>query len=262
MLQEVKHKIEVSEVMLQPFPHIVIKNLFPKKKLRKLNKVLPNYNDVESNNVFFQSSSETKKIILPESKIFKNLLNNKKIFKETNNLFKKIKPIIIKKFQKEIEKNVNVKFVGSKIKFNMNFGLMKKGYLKSPHIDRRDHLISSIFYPKSEQNKGGNLQLWKIKGKKKIYDVFPSKNNISMVKNFKINQNFCLIFLNVPWAYHSVNKYRGNSDRKYFYIDYDFSLKNSSSLSKNRRKGANLNYLWNKPVKVKSLSRKKNFLSE
>lgn len=261
MLQEVKHKIEVSKVLLQPFPHIVIKNLFPIKKLRKLNEALPNYEDVESTNVFFQSSSETKKIILPESKIFKNLLK-KKIFKETNNLFKKIKPIIIKKFKKEIEKNVNVKFIDTKIKFNMNFGLMKKGYLKSPHIDRRDHLISSIFYPKSEQHKGGNLQLWKIKKKKQIFDVFPSKNNISIVKNFKISQNFCLIFLNVPWAYHSVSKYKGNSDRKYFYIDYDFSVKNSSSLSKNRKKGANLNYLWNKPVKVKSLSRKKNFLTE
>ena len=91
MLQEVKHKIEVSKVLLQPFPHIVIKNLFPIKKLRKLNEALPNYEDVESTNVFFQSSSETKKIILPESKIFKNLLKKKKIFKDTNNLFKKNK---------------------------------------------------------------------------------------------------------------------------------------------------------------------------
>ena len=261
MFQEIKHRIEESKVVLQPFPHIVIKNLFPLKKLKKLNEVLPNYKDVESTNVFFQSSSETKKIILPESKIFKNL-QNKKIFKETKNLFSKIKPVIIKKFKKEIDKNVNVKFINSKIKFNMNFALMRKGYLKSPHIDRRDHLISSIFYPKSEKNKGGNLQLWKLKKKNFFYDVFPSKKNISLAKNFKINQNFCLIFLNVPWAYHSVNKYKGNSDRKYFYIDYDFSLKNSSSLSKNRKKGANLNYLWNMPVKVKSLSRKKIFLTE
>jgi hypothetical protein len=70
-------KLKNSKVVLQPFPHIVIKNLFPSKKLRKLNQVLPNYKDVESTNVFFQSSSETKKIILPESKIFKNLLKKK-----------------------------------------------------------------------------------------------------------------------------------------------------------------------------------------
>lgn len=260
MFQEVKHRIEISRVVLQPFPHIVIKNLFPLKKLRKLNKVLPNYIDIKNMDVFFQSSSETKKTIMPDSKIFKKLLK-KKIFKESHNLFKKLKPVIIKKFKKEIEKNVNEKFIDSKINFNMNFALMKKGYLKSPHIDRRDHLISSIFYPQSEQNKGGNLNLWKIK-KKPIYDVFPSKKNISIGKKFKISKNFCLIFLNVPWAYHSVSKYKGNSDRKYFYIDYDFSLKDSSSMSRNRKKGSNINTLWNIPVKVKSSSRKKIFFAE
>ena len=187
MFQEVKHRIEKSRVVLQPFPHIVIKNLFPLKKLKKLNEVLPNYKDVESTNVFFQSSSETKKIILPESKIFKNL-QNKKIFKETKNLFSKIKPIIIKKFKKEIDKNVNVKFINSKIKFNMNFALMKKGYLKSPHIDRRDHLISSIFYPKSEQNKGGNLQLWKLKKKNKFMTFFHQKKILALEKILKLTK--------------------------------------------------------------------------
>ena len=32
-------------------------------------------------------------------------------------------------------------------------------------------------------------------------------------------------FLNVPWAYHGVSKYKGKTDRKYFYIDYDFKSK-------------------------------------
>ena len=77
MFREIKNKIEESRVVLQPFPHIVIKNLFPLNKLRKLNEVLPNYKDVESTKVFFQSSSETKKIILPESIIFKNLQKKK-----------------------------------------------------------------------------------------------------------------------------------------------------------------------------------------
>ena len=72
-----------------------------------------------------------------------------------NDNFKKIKPIIIKKFKKEILKNVNPSFIKSKIKYNMNFALMKKGYLKSAHLDRRDHHISGIYYPTSKKNKGG-----------------------------------------------------------------------------------------------------------
>ena len=108
-----------------------------------------------------------------------------------NKTFEKIKPHIIKKFKTQIKKNVNRNFVNSKIKYHMNFALMKKGYLKSAHLDRRDHLISAIYYPTSVKNKGGELQLCKIKNKQKVFDVFPSKKSLKIVKNFKIEQNFC-----------------------------------------------------------------------
>jgi hypothetical protein len=261
MILEIKKKIENSEIILNPFPHIIIKEFLSKSALDKLNQVLPNYNDVNANNVIFQSSSKTKKTIMPDSNIFKSLLKEK-IFKNVNDNLKKIKPIILKKFKNEILKNVNKSFVNSKIIYNMNFALMKKGYLKSPHLDRRDHLISGIYYPTSKSNVGGNLQLWGTKNRKKFYDIFPSKKNLKIFKNYKIKKNFCIFFLNVPWAYHAVNKYTGNSDRKYFYIDYDFSLKNSSSSAMNRKKGFNKNSFWKIPVKVKSYSRREVFFKE
>tara|TARA_Y100000389_G_scaffold183385_1_gene200816 strand:- start:4336 stop:5121 length:786 start_codon:yes stop_codon:yes gene_type:complete len=261
MITEIKKKIINSKINLKPFPHIIIRNLLSEKTLKSLNDVLPNYDEVDTKHVIFQSSSETKKTIMPDSKIFKNLLK-KNIFKEVNNNLKKIKPIILKKFSDEILKNVDHKFTKSKIKYNMNFALMKKGYLKSPHLDRRDHLISGIFYPTSEKNRGGNLQMCGVKKKNNYYDVFPSIKNLKVVKDYKINQNFSVFFLNVPWAYHAVSKYRGNSDRKYFYIDYDFNLRKSSSATKNRKKGLNKNSYWKVPVEIKSLSRKKIFFKE
>ena len=57
MFQEIKHKIENSKISLDPFPHLIIRNLLPSTKLKELNKVLPNYKDVESKNVIFQSTS-------------------------------------------------------------------------------------------------------------------------------------------------------------------------------------------------------------
>ena len=261
MILEIKKKIDRSKIILDPFPHIIIKNFLSKETLNKLNKVLPDYDNIDQKNVIFQSSSKTKKTIMPDSKIFRDLLK-KKIFKEVNNNLKKIKPIILKKFRSQILKNVNSNFVNSKIRYNMNFALMKRGYLKSAHLDRRDHLISGIFYPTSEKNNGGNLQMCKTKDGEKSYDVFPSKKYLRVVKNYKINKNFCAFFLNVPWAYHAVSKYNGKTDRKYFYIDYDFVLKESSSLTKNRKKGSNNNSLWNMPVRVKSLSRKHTFFTE
>ena len=261
MILDIKKKIDKSKINLKPFPHIVIKNFLSRETLDSLNKVLPNYNDVDDKNVIFQSLSETKKTIMPDSKIFKNLLKIK-IFREVNSKLNKIKPIILKKFNSEILKNVNPDFINSKIKYNMNFALMKKGYLKSAHLDRRDHLISGIYYPTSIINKGGDLQMCGLKEKEKTFDVFPSKKNLNVVRSYKINKNFCVFFLNVPWAYHAVSKYNGETDRKYFYIDYDFNVKNSSSSSKNRKKGLNQNSFWKTSVKVKSASRKKLFFTE
>lgn len=261
MISEIKKKIIKSSINLEPFPHLVIKNFLDKKNLIALNKVLPSFNEVKSDEVIFQSTSETKKTVMPDSKLYKKLLK-KKIFKKTNDNLKKLKPIILNKFESEIQKNVNTKFAKSKIKYHMNFALMKSGYLKSPHLDRRDHLISGIYYPQSEPNKGGNLQLCGTRKKDKVFDVFPSKKDLKITKNYKINKNFCVFFLNVPWAYHAVSKYRGKMDRKYFYIDYDFDTKISSATSINRKKGLNKNSYWKTQVKVKSSSRRKNFFSE
>lgn len=261
MFLKLKEKIKNSKINLTPFPHIIIKNLLEENKLKELNKCLPSYGDLGSEDIIFQSSSETKKTIMPDSKIFKSLLK-KKVFRDTNNNLKKIKPVVLKKFQSEILKNVNSKFIKSKIRYHMNFALMKKGYLKSPHLDRRDHLISGIFYPASVSNKGGNLQLCSVKKKGTSFDVFPSKKSLKISKNYKINKNFCVFFLNVPWAYHAVSKYNGDKDRKYFYIDYDFDTKKSSSSTKNRKKGLNKNSYWKTQVEVKSISRKKIFFTE
>ena len=46
------------------------------------------------------------------------------------------------------------------------------------------------------------------------------------------------------------------------HIDYDFDVKNSGGISKNRKKGSNLNFFWKNEVKVKSKKKKKVFFSE
>lgn len=262
MLSQLKKKILNSKIDVSPFPHIIIRNFLPKHQLDNLNKILPNYDDIDKKGVIFQSSSETKKTVMPDSKIFK-ILFKKNIFKKVNDDLKKIKKTLLLKFKDEIIKNVNAEFLNSKIKYNMNFAVMKKGYLKSPHLDRRDHLISGIFYPKSDMGKGGNLQMYKTKKKEtNSYDVFPSKKNIKMIKNYEIKKNFCVFFLNVPWAYHAVSKYNGNLDRKYFYIDYDFPSKKLGFLSKNRKSGQNQNSFWKKRVNIRSSLRKYKFFNE
>ena len=261
MLKEAKKKISQSKVNLSPFPYIFLKNFIKKDDLEKINKTLPNFKEIGGNDILYQSKSRTKKTILPNSKIYKKLAK-KNSFKSIDTLFKKLQPLIVKKFKDQIKKYVKKNFHNSKLKYHSSFSIMKKGYKKSPHLDRRDHLIHMIFYPYSDATKGGELCINSLKKHNNIYDTFPKSNELRVKKKYKVQNNSCIIILNVPWAYHSVSTYRGKKDRKYFYMVYDFPISESGSKLKNRQKGFNQNEFWNFKVKVKSNKRKNVFLTE
>ena len=261
MFNTSKKSILNSKLNLKPYPYIFIKNLLDKESLKKLNQILPSFEDLNSKEILYQSKSQTKKTIMPDSKIYKQLKKNKH-FKEFDKLFVRLKPYIIKKFRKEINNIVNYPFKNNQLKYHSSFSIMKKGYVKSSHIDRRDHLITIIFYASSDHTKGGDISIDELKKKTKIFDIFPEKQKVRSKKTYKAPGNSCLIILNTPSAYHSVTKYRGLEDRKYFYCVYDFPIKNSGSLKSNRKKGFNKNYFWKNKVGVFSKKRKNNFLTE
>tara|TARA_B110000503_G_scaffold142571_1_gene239808 strand:+ start:9651 stop:10436 length:786 start_codon:yes stop_codon:yes gene_type:complete len=261
MLNTPKKNIIKSKLNLKPYPYIFIKNLLDKKSLKELNQILPSFKDLNSKEILYQSKSQTKKTIMPDSQIYKQLKKNK-CFKEFDKLFVKLKPYIIKKFRGEINNIVNYPFKDNQLKYHSSFSIMKKGYIKSSHIDRRDHLITIIFYANSDHTKGGDISIDELKKKTKIFDIFPKQDEIKSKRIYKVPNNSCLIILNTPSAYHSVTKYRGNTDRKYFYCVYDFPIKNSGSLKLNRKKGFNKNYFWKNKVDIFSNKRKKIFLTE
>ena len=261
MLKYSLNQIKNSKLHLKPFPYFVVKDLIPQKNLKKLNEILPTFREITEKKIYFQSSSGTKKTLLPNSERYKKLEKNK-IFRNFNKLFKYLKPHIIKKFEKPIKENVKKKYHRSKFSQHSTFSVMKKGYLKSAHLDRRDHLVHVLYYSSSQGNKGGDIKILKLKKHKKIYDIFPSKNDLISHKRYKIKNNFCLFTLNVPWSYHSVTKYRGVKDRKYFYIVYDFPSNQGGAKLKNRKKGNNQNNFWNSKVQVSSTKRKSKFFSE
>ena len=74
---------------------------------------------------------------------------------------------------------------------------MRKGYIKSAHIDRRDHLLHVLFYLSSDDAKGGEIKIMKLKKKIKnnFYDIFPSKKDLKLFKSYKVKNNFCLFTL-------------------------------------------------------------------
>ena len=87
MFQEIKHKIENSEINLDPFPHLIIRNLLPSAKLKELNKVLPNYIKT-----FPVKKDEITSAILAEKNNLKKIINiiHKEIRKKMKIFLKKI----------------------------------------------------------------------------------------------------------------------------------------------------------------------------
>ena len=262
MISQIRKKIINSKVKTNPFPYIFIRNIFDENYVDELNNFLPSYNNLNGKEIMFQSKSKSKKTILPSSRAYKQL-SKKKEFRNLNKYFKDLKLEIIKKFNRQINIYVKQKVFPSRLKYHSSYSVMKKGYKKSPHLDRRDHLIHMIYYSDAEASKGGEIILNKInRNINKEYDIFPARSSLKVFKKYKVTKNSLLVILNVPWAYHSVSYYHGKKDRKYFYMVYDFPIKKSGSIIKNRKKGFNANDFWKHRVSVKSNKRKKEFLSE
>jgi|TARA_Y200000002_G_C22628613_1_gene641404 hypothetical protein len=263
MLEYAKNKIKKSKLNIEPFPYFVVKDLIPKKDLDKINRILPSFSEIIEKDIYFQSASQTKKTLLPSSSRYK-ILNKNKNFKKINSIFRNLKPAIISKFKKSIKEHVVKKFQNTKLSHHSTYSVMRRGYIKSAHIDRRDHLLHILFYPSSDSTKGGNINIMKLKDKKKSnhFDIFPARKDLKMFKSYKVKNNFCLFTLNVPWSYHSVSKYVGKKDRKFFYSVYDFPSNSTGKKLKNKKKGNNQNEFWNSKVSVMSSNRKKKFFSE
>ena len=86
-----------------------------------------------------------------------------------------MKPQIVSKFkinQSICEKNIKIQNY-----HHSTYSVMRKGYIKSAHIDRRITYYTCIFYLSSDDAKGGEIQIMQLKNKDKnnFYDIFPQK---------------------------------------------------------------------------------------
>ena len=111
-----------------------------------------------------------------------------------NSVFKQLKPHIIKKFKNYIVKYVKKKINTKKLKYHSSYSVMTKGYKKSPHIDRRDHLIHMIFYSESDASKGGEIIINKVKKKRMYLMYFPQNLFLKFIKNIKYIKILFLLF--------------------------------------------------------------------
>ena len=65
MFKHAVKQIEKSKLNTKPFPYFSVNNLLPAKNLKNLNKALPGFKEVIGDDILFQSTSQTKKTMLP-----------------------------------------------------------------------------------------------------------------------------------------------------------------------------------------------------
>ena len=248
-------------LIFEPYPHIYIDEFFP--KTFKLN--LPNYNDIDDN-VYYQDTQKTKKVITYNSDNYQNLVSNNYHFKIINELFKndnEIRDLIFDKFKEILNENIENNLENIDKSVNINYAVSIPKYSKEIHVDRREHLINILYYNVDvdidAENYGGNLELWKLKNNdsKNEYDVFPPKKDLFLSKSYKSKNNSAIIMINLPNSYHSVKLQNELFlNRKYIYIVWDYE-KNSRDLKDNN----NNSLIWKKKNKVYSEDRRQNFLN-
>ena len=145
-LNYVVKKIRQAKLKNDPFPNLLIENFLPKKIFNNFIPSLPSFNQLHGDNIFIQSKSNTKRSIFYNSSYFKKIMNKNSSFKEVILIFSKIENFINKKFKEKIAENVDEKYSYSKTAFSCSLSFSIKGYLKSPHIDRREHKFHFLYY--------------------------------------------------------------------------------------------------------------------
>ena len=142
---------------------------------------------MEGKNIFIQSKSKSKRSIFYESQLFKKLISKNSYFKEVINIFMNLEEHLNDLFQKDLYKNINPNFKNVESNFSCSFSSSIKNYIKSPHIDRREHKFHLLYYPDIQLNKGGDICLWSFQ-KKRFMMFFHQKKTLNFLKKLYPHQ--------------------------------------------------------------------------
>jgi hypothetical protein len=253
-------KIKSSKLNKEPFSSLIIENFISNKDYDNIiNKEWPSNKIFENDDIYTQKIANiNKKIIVTDTNTWKELMNNSPTFKKLYDFFSNIEiyKILCNKFKVDIYKELNIDPTKIIPKVKLDISICNSDYDCKTHCDRREHIFSILIYPDLESNNESYLNLHKNNNKNnKIYDVFPDTLEIS--KRIRSSGNKAIFFLNVPYAYHSVDGYKSTKKhkRRFIYVSYDFK-----DIKKNE--GNNNSEIWKSKTKVFSEKRRNIFLGK
>lgn len=258
ILEQFKNKFLKSNIYFDPFPHIIMDNIFNNETYRILidsfpsNSLFANDNILSSNNLAISLSHQKFKEYQPSS-IWLHLIN----YLSSKEFFY----LVVLKYKKYIEKFYPDLTINDKIKigkegydsfddndflldcrFGINTPSDVKTSVRGAHFDSTKLLYTGLIYFKDFDNntKGGDFTIYE-KNKKNTYindGRLVSSDQIKFVKEVSYHGNNSVCFLNSDKSIHGVSvKHPSKFTRKYLsfnavYCNHLFLLKNQFSIKK------------------------------
>lgn len=240
-------KFESFPVIDDPFPILIFNNIFD------FNGEWPEDKYFKNDDIYIQNSRNIKKTIVQGTKTWNEIMKKYPVFLKMYNIFNSIDVYkhLYHRFYKHIKKHMTIDIKNIIPKVSMDFNLCETNYDCKIHCDRRDHIFSLLLYPQSNQKNTTSLNIYKLKNDTEIYEVFVNPTDVKIDKSIDCANGNGVIFLNTPFAYHSVTQTGDiiNNKRKYIYISYDFDI------VKNKKEGCNKCNIWRKKSCVNKLRR-------
>ena len=114
------------------------------------------------------------------------------------------------------------------VRIDLEFAESWSGYNLPAHKDQVNKVFVGLLYLNTMKNENdkfiSNLNLFKRHDqKKKKISVKPSEEEIYKYSEVNVIKNKCIIFLNTPYAYHSVEEFTSKTPRKFVYFSYAIS---------------------------------------
>ena len=205
MLDYLLEKVEKAELIVDPFPHIIIDNFLNEDDLKSyLDEIIHLENSIDKSS----NSSISRAEISYDKKNQNSILNKVSYTLESQKFIEVNKKKFQKYNPKEIYK-INIHANPNMLVFNPPVGeesLSPRG----PHLDPYKEIFNWLFYLKEEAEKYADLYLYSYKDKFRGFDYGNNdkntipQNDLKREKTIKCSPNKFFLFLNSYYSVHSV----------------------------------------------------------
>ena len=242
-------KVKKSDVITEPFPHIIVKDVLEEEvylklvsdlpSLTTLNKGIETKGNLYSSNKrlhYLAKESLSDEQVTPLWKEFIALLTSSTFFHELLNIFKEDILRIYPNFEEEYGSFDQLNSGVRKIDTFENADVLldalictntpvvtNSNAVRRAHIDLPDKLFAGLFYMRDPEDTstGGNLEIYKFK-KGKPYGFRDRKCEIAdkyveHVKTIKYEQNVLVLFINSIYSLHGVTVRSLTNYPRYFF---------------------------------------------